>query len=227
MNSSAKFKTFFITILLFAICLFSACAKEEGSKRATAFDIFGITEENPDKNTKEIVFSDDGGFERNNQKVSDAETNTVSADGSQITTLKDAFGNTTYQRVLLNHPRLSKIMIVSSPDGGKVTYLYGQNGKVVRMTDETNFLETSADDLADLAGLQQPIKGNSFDAPKILSSLPVENTASPNQNQPNYSDNYKYDFPRLNEKDSLPPAQTQTDNSDNNQSNQPQTFEQN
>ncbi len=144
MNSSAKFKTFFITILLFAICLFSACAKEEGSKRATAFDIFGITEENPDKNTKEIVFSDDGGFERNNQKVSDAETTTVAADGSQITALKDAFGNTTYQRVFLNHPRLSKVMIVSSPDGAKVTYLYGQNGKIVRMTDETNFLEMSA-----------------------------------------------------------------------------------
>lgn len=227
MNFKNKLKTSFTIILLFAICLISACAKEEGSKRATAFDIFGITEKNPDKNTKEIVFTDDGGFERNKQQISDAEVNTLSADGSQITTLKDAFGNTTHQRVFPNDLRIKKILMVSNSDGEKITYLYGQNGKVVRTTDEKNFLEMSADDIAELADLQQPVKGNSFEKPKIPSSLPVENSPVPNQSQPGYYENYKNEFPRLNEKDFRQPAPTQTENTENNPQNPPQTAENN
>jgi hypothetical protein len=226
-----RLRTFFLLLLLLAISLLSACAKEEGAKRATVLDIFGITEKNPDKNTKEIVFADDDlAWERNNEEIDDAENKTVGSDGSEITTLKDAFGNVTYQRIFRNDPRLKRVVIVSSPDGEQIIYLYGQDsGKVVRITDETagNFLEMSADNIADLAGLQQPIKGSSFDEPQISSSLPVKNASVPNQNQPEYSEDYKTDFPRINENDSQMPAQTKTGNSENKQINPPQTKENN
>lgn len=213
-------------MLLFAICLFSACAKEEGSKRATVLDIFGITEKNPDKNTKEIVFADDLAWERNDEEIFDAENNTLGLDGSKITTLKDAFGNITYQRTFRNDLRLERIMIVNDPDGGQVVYLYGQDsGKVVRITGEENenFLEMSADNLAERAGLQQPIKASSFDEPQISSSLPVKDASVPSQKQPTYSEDYKDDFPRINENDYQPPAQAKAGNSENRQVNPPTT----
>lgn len=206
-------KACLITISLLAVCIFSACAKEEGSKRATVFDVFGITETNPDENRKEIVFEDDGFiWERNKNAVENEEDTTTGFDGSKITTLKDSFGNVTYQRIFSNHLRLDRIMIVSSPDGEQVVYLYGQDGgKVVRMTGEKdrNFLEMTADDLADLADLRQPIRTDSFDEPKISSSLPVKNAAVPNRSQEQYSEDFYNNFPRINENDSQTPAQNQ------------------
>lgn len=220
-----KLKTSSTILFLIAVCLFSACATQEGGKRATVLDIFGITEENRDKNTKEIVFRDDEGWERTADKLSGTKNKTTGFDGSEIIESKDAFGNITYERVFKNDLRLEGITIVKSPDGGRVVYLYARgSGKVVRLTDETaeKGLEMSADELADRAKLLKPVAGSAFDESKIASSLPVKNAVIPNQTQQDYSEDYNNNFPRTTEDDPQPTEQTKAESEDETETNPPQ-----
>lgn len=226
MNFSTTKSKNFLIILLLAACLFSACAKQEGAKRATVLDVFGITEENPNKNTKEIVFTEDGGWERNADHLSDSKNKTVASDGSQITETKDAFGNITYERTFKNDPRLKAVTIVKSSGGGQVIYIYGKGtGKVVRLTDETaeKGMEMSADDLADRAKLLKPIRTSSFDEPLIGSSLPVKNPVAANQDEEDFYNN----FPNETEENSPPTEQAKIEDSEENQPEPPQTADNN
>lgn len=170
---------FLLMPALAAICLFSACAKQEGDTRTTALDIFGITEKSPETNVKEIVFANEINWERENL-LPEAEIETVAFDGSQITTIKDKYGNITHQRNFRNHPRIKSLIIIKSENSEPTIYLYGRDGgSVVRMNGEIaeKGLDLPADELADRADLRQAIDKNPFSTPKIPSSLPVKNAA--------------------------------------------------
>ncbi|HWN11643.1 MAG TPA: hypothetical protein VNO50_20620 [Pyrinomonadaceae bacterium] len=85
-----------------------------------------------------------------------ANTNAVvartAADGSVITTTTDASGVKTETRVFGSNPRVSRVVVTTTPDGRRTVRAYSATGETKDVNDVGDALEVTGDKIADAAG---------------------------------------------------------------------------
>ena len=85
-------------------------------------------------------------------EADNANTTRTAADGSEITTTTDASGVKTETRVFRNNPRVSRVVVTTTPDNRRTVRVYSPGGEEREVNDVEDALEVSADKLADAAG---------------------------------------------------------------------------
>ncbi len=79
-------------------------------------------------------------------------TSRTAADGSVITTTTDASGVKTETRVFGNNPRVSRVVVTTTPDGRRTVRAYSGTGETKEVNDVGDALEVTGDKIADAAG---------------------------------------------------------------------------
>jgi hypothetical protein len=148
----------YLFILIAFSSLLSACAIGEASS-----------------GRQEVVIDDGGGRQNENEVViTDADLNekallqssgekksreqtVIADDKSKITTMFDTYGNKTETRCFINHPRLDCVVVTTPAKGKKQTLVYpvGSGAKNLPENEAEKALTASADELADIAGVQE------------------------------------------------------------------------
>jgi hypothetical protein len=79
----------------------------------------------------------------------------IGADGSEINTMTDRYGNKTQTRCFDYHPRINCIMLSTGAEGQKKVFVYAQNGDVKDLPEEmlSKVMTADADEIANAAGI--------------------------------------------------------------------------
>ncbi len=96
-------------------------------------------------------------------------------------------GNKTEMRFFSNHPRLSSVLVRTSADEKRETFVYGQDGKVKSLPENmvVTAMSASADEIADSAGISNAIAQTSSSFVQNSKPLqPLPGYKFPVQNQP-------------------------------------------
>lgn len=150
-----------IYLLVFIILssLLSACTIGEastGSRQEVVID-----DGSGGKNNDEIVITDADVNEKEllefYREGKPQEQTVIAADKSKITTTFDNYGNKTETRCFVNHPRLDCVVVMTPANGKKQTTVYpvGNGAKYLPADQADKALTASADELADIAGVQE------------------------------------------------------------------------
>lgn len=112
------------------------------------------------------------------------ETTKTAADGSQINTMFDRYGNKTETRYFNYDARLKFILLRTSASGQKQVFVYGQNGEVKSLPEnmQDNVLNAPAVELANAAGIFEERRARvvSVDNPQNNKNLtPLPGSAFP------------------------------------------------
>lgn len=79
-------------------------------------------------------------------------TSRPGADNSEITTSTDASGVKTETRVFRNNPRVSKVVVTTTPDGRRTVRVYSKSGEEKVVDNVGDALEATGDAIATAAG---------------------------------------------------------------------------
>jgi hypothetical protein len=151
-------KIYLLVIVVFSV-LMSACAIGEASSGGRQEVV--LEDGSGRQNKNEVVITDADVNEKDLAAISGekkAREQTVTAgDKSKITTIVDTYGNKTETRCFVNHPRLDCVVVTTSAKGKKQTLVYpvGNGAKNLPESDAEKALTASADELANLAGVQE------------------------------------------------------------------------
>ncbi len=174
-------------LLLLGICLL-ACSFGCSAKSS---DEVVIIEDSADaQNSGEVVFSDHWDSleisSTANQQTLAQSTKSKGNDNSEITTMIDKYGNKTEMRAFLGHPRLASILMRTSPEGIRETFVYGQQGKVKPLPADMldRALTASADELANSAGIYNTVSAKTTLVQSAEPLQPMPSYKFPVQNQP-------------------------------------------
>ncbi len=145
-----------ILVSLLTSCM-SSCSKDNGSE-----------------NTEEVVFDDGIKAAAENEIIitdndlkddtavltsgkSAGQITKIAADGSQINTMFDRYGNKTETRYFNYNLRLKFILLRTSGDGQKQVFIYGQNGEVKSLPENMldKVLTAPANEIAAAAGINE------------------------------------------------------------------------
>lgn len=183
-------KFWFFTIL----CLFllTSCSDSSNSEISSTADEVVIDDGYKTTAAGEIII-DDSDFDNKKEagsvarESSRATTRTI-ADGSQIETIYDSYGNKTEKRTF-NNDTLRFILIKTSAEGNRQIFVYGQNGDVKslpeNMTDKV--LTASSNEVASSAAiykaLSEPTYTQNTQSPTVNSLQPLPSSQLPINNQ--------------------------------------------
>ncbi len=151
----------FCLLALMLVSLLTSCASlsKKGSDAADSEEVV-ISDGIKTTAKNEIIFDDSdlnkGEGNSAAGKVSDKITK-IAADGSQINTTFDRYGNKTETRSFNYDSRLKFIMLRTSADGRKQVFVYGQNGEIKTLSENMldKVLSAPADEIAGAAGIFQ------------------------------------------------------------------------
>ncbi len=158
----------FCLLALLLVSLSAACASAD--KKDTSSE-----------NTEEIVFDDGINTAKNEIVIADkneiviadndfkedkasstpvkvyGETTKIVADGSQINTMFDRYGNKAETRYFNYDSRLKFVLLRTSGDGQKQVFIYGQNGEVKSLPEDMldKVLTAPANEIAAAAGINE------------------------------------------------------------------------
>lgn len=111
-------------------------------------------------------------------RAASQERTRIAADGSQITTMYDGFGNKTETRFFNDNFLLQDIMLRTSVKGEKQIFVFGQNGTVINLPVDMadKVLTAPANELAVAAGISEGRKAQTIENSQMnrpLTPLPA------------------------------------------------------
>ncbi len=178
-------RRFCLLVLILTSLLLTSCARS--SKKDNGAGKAGEVVFNDGIKTtagNEIVL-DDGDLKNDAENSmsgsASAQMTKIAADGSQINTTFDRYGNKTEMRNFNYDSRLKFVMIRTAADGQKQVFVYGQNGEVKTLPENMldKVLTAPADEIAGAVGIFQQ---------QIQTAKPtiVQNNQPPLQPLPSY-----------------------------------------
>lgn len=87
-----------------------------------------------------------------NSNLNPVASTRAGSDNSDITTTTDASGVRTETRVFRNNPRVSRVVVTTSPDGRRTTRVYSVSGEEKVVDNIGDALEATGDAIANAAG---------------------------------------------------------------------------
>lgn len=139
--------------------------------------------------TDEVVFDDKDFGRRIENPPSPVEvqpeTTKIAADGSQINTMFDRYGNKTEKRSFNSHSRLTFVLLRTDMEGKREALVYGQSGEVKSLPENMldKALTVTADEIANSAGIQYIKRENSMPVQNAAPPAPVRQTPTIYQNR--------------------------------------------
>ncbi len=151
-------KIYLLVIVVFSVSM-SACSIGEASSGGRQEVV--LDDGNRKQNKNEIVITEADLNRKEILEISGGkkpgEQTVTAADKSKITTTFDGYGNKTETRCFVNHSRLDCVVVMTPANGKKQTLVYpvGGRAKDLPENEAENALTASADELANLAGVQE------------------------------------------------------------------------
>jgi major membrane immunogen (membrane-anchored lipoprotein) len=170
-------KFYFAAIVL--LSLLTSCSSFESSGSSAAQEEVVFDDAHKPSTDNEIII-DDKTFQSkeittaDRRQSSPAVTQTAK-DGSQISVMYDNFGNKTETRTF-NNTVLKFVILRTSADGSRQTFVYGQNGDVKSLPENMldKVMTAPLNELASSAGIYEPVRETRSFAQNTLS---LNNTA--------------------------------------------------
>lgn len=184
MNSRTYLLSFAV---VFAVCLASACARQE-----KAVVNLGVDEKVVEVKHGEIKLEETGKDVVTAQPSSQTPTQKM-GDNSEVTVMYDGFGNKLERRYFKNHPRLDTVIVRTAANGRREILIYGQNGERKSVEGEiaNRLMNASADEIANAAKIYEtrPDGRNRVITPETVQTKPQQPSVSmpaalPSQPQP-------------------------------------------
>jgi hypothetical protein len=168
----------FYLLLLIPVFLWASCSLVSQEKELIRQREIKINDKNIKSKDGEVII-DGTTFEANElptitSRKSSKEESKTAADGSQINTMFDGFGNKTEIRAFPDNLLVQCIISRTFADGRKQIFVYGQNGEVKILPEDMSdrVLSSSGNDLARSAGIFTGRKPRTVPTPLQNTELP-------------------------------------------------------